>query len=48
MSAVLEKKYLLSSEITKMDLSDIFLICLAAVIPAIPFPMMTTFFKVDF
>ena len=41
MSAVLEKKYLLSEEIMVMGMLDLFLTCLAAVTPAIPFPMMT-------
>jgi hypothetical protein len=39
--AVREKKYSDSEEITVMEWLDFFLINLAAVTPAIPFPMMT-------
>ena len=41
MSAVLEKKYFDSEETIVILLSEFFLICLAAVTPDIPFPMMT-------
>jgi hypothetical protein len=41
MSAVLEKKYLVSVETIVIFLSEFFLICLAAVIPEIPLPIIT-------
>ena len=41
-SAVLEKKYSDSADTMVILLSDNFLMCLAAVTPAIPFPIITT------
>ncbi len=47
MSAVLEKKYFDSAEMMVIFLSEFFLICLAAVTPEIPLPIITICSMVD-